>query len=315
MKQYHDLLQTILNDGDKIDTERTGVGTIATFGEQIKFDLRKGFPAVTTKKLAWRAVVSELIWFNKGSTDLNELRAILHGEENRFNREKRTIWDDNYNKQARGLGYKDGYMGEIYGAQWRNYGSCILTQKVDQHGWVVNANEYIRGVDQFKMVIKEVESSPQSRRLIVMGWNPKAVWGNDPHANTKTNQAALPPCHMLFQLNIVGDYIDLQWYQRSVDAFLGLPFNIASYALECHKFARILGKTPRYLVGALGNTHIYQNHVDQVKEQLSRDEYPLPTLWMNPKLKTLEDFENSIVDDFKLIDYQSHGTIKAPMAV
>lgn len=311
MKQYLNLLENILSEGDEIDTERTGTGTIATFGEQIKFDLRKGFPAITTKKLAWRGVISELIWFLQGSTNVHELRAILHGEENKFNLEKKTIWDDNYNKQAIDLGYDEGYMGQIYGGQWRNFGSGAY-RYITKRGTDYDPQ---KGIDQVKVIIEESKDNPQSRRLIVSAWNPKAIWDKQDDNDYITDIGALPPCHMLFQLNIVGDYIDLQWYQRSVDVFLGLPFNIASYGVLCHIFGRILNKTPRYLVGSLGNTHIYKNHISQCKEQLGRDPHLPPKLWINPELKTLEDFENSKVDDFKLIDYEHHSPLTGKMAV
>ena len=309
MKQYLDLVNHVLENGDSSD-DRTGVGTISTFGEQIKFDLRKGFPAVTTKKLAWKAVVSELIWFLKGSSNLYDLRAILHGEENRYHDGKKTIWDDNYNKQAIDLGYDEGYMGQIYGTQWRNFGSGEY-QHITKHG---TEHVPVKGLDQVRIIIEEAKVNPQSRRLIVSAWNPKAIW-NDDNNEVITDTAALPPCHMLFQINIVGDYIDLQWYQRSQDLFLGSVFNIASYATLLHIFGIILGKTPRFLVGSLGNTHIYNNHIDQCKEQIKREPYKLPELWINPELKTLEDFENSTVDDYKLIGYEHHPTIKADMAV
>lgn len=321
MKQYHDLLQRILDEGDVIDTERTGVGTIALFGEQLKFDMRKGFPAITTKKLAWKSVVSELIWFNKGSSNVNDLRAILHGEENRNNTDKKTIWDENYESQGKALGYSDGEMGDIYGVQWRGFGQAILTEIDEQHKVSQEHDYEISGVDQIQEVIAEAKRNPQSRRLLVSAWNPFVTFKTVDRRLAggayvyKTKQAALPQCHLLFQLNIVGDYIDLQWYQRSIDAFLGLPFNIASYGLQLHKFARILNKTPRYLVGALGNVHIYKNHVDQVKEQLTRNHFEAPTVWIDPELKTFEDFENSTVDQFELIDYKHHATIKAQMAV
>lgn len=309
MQQYHDLMQRILDEGDEISNERTGVGTIALFGEQLKFDMRDGFPAITTKKLAWKAVVSELLWFLKGSSNVNELRALLHGEENRLNPEKKTIWDANYEEQAVGLGYTDGEMGDIYGVQWRNFGKETL--KLENNHF----DEYeISGVDQVKLIIEEAKKNPGSRRLIVSAWNPKVVWGYNDDL-VYVNQAALPPCHMMFQLNIVDEFIDLQWYQRSVDTFLGLSFNIASYALLLHMFGRILGKTPRKLTGTFGNTHIYKNHIDQVELQLSRDHLSTPMLVMNPNLRTLEDFENAEVDDFRLNGLITHGPIKAKMAV
>lgn len=302
MKQYTDLLANILENGDLINTERTGVGTIAIFGETLKFNLQDGFPAVTTKKLAWKAVVSELIWFLRGSTNVNELREILHGSENKFNDKKFTIWDANYQKQGIDLGYENGELGMIYGSQWRNFGSGRINGIT------------IKGIDQVKEIINEASTNPSSRRLVVSAWNPKVIWDSDEHV-FKVDKAALPPCHMLFQINIVGDFIDLQWTQRSCDVFLGGSFNCASYGLLCHIFGRILNKKPRYLVAFIGNAHIYMNHIDQCKEQLTREHYDLPELWINPDLKTLEDFENSSIDDYKLINYKHHPTIKADMAV
>ena len=175
MKQYLNLMQHVLEHGEIDSEERTGVGTVCTFGEHIKFDLREGFPAVTTKKLAWKGVISELLWFIRGSSNLYELRAILHGEENRFNEEKTTIWDANYNKQAKDLGYTDGEMGPIYGSQWRNF----------------------NGVDQLKEMIELAKKDPSNRRLIISAWNPAEL-----------NKMTLPPCHYMYQINIKGDYID-----------------------------------------------------------------------------------------------------------
>lgn len=317
MKQYNQLIRKILNEGDNV-LDRTGVGTLSIFGEQIKFDLREGFPAVTTKKLAWKSVISELLWFLKGSTNVNELRAILHGEEHRFNEDKKTIWDANYNHQGKALGYTDGELGPVYGGQWRNRKDIVHTDSYDDSGDVLEAlgyekigydtyigeDFYERRIDQIKNLLERAETNPECRRLIVSAWNPA-----EQHLMT------LPPCHYGFQIRITGDYIDLLWTQRSVDTFLGLPFNIASYAALLTIFGRILGKTPRYLTGQLGDVHIYKNHLAQVTEQLSREEFPAPTLMISPGLKTLEDFENGTVGDFLLMDYQSHGALTAPMAV
>ena len=312
MQNYHDLLQRILDEGEEIDTERTGVGTIAIFGEVLKFDLSNGFPAITTKKLAWKSVVSELLWFLRGSSNVHELRAILHGEENRFNLEKKTIWDENYENQAKSLGYTDGEMGDIYGVQWRNFGRGEFYH-MDSNGF--GENHDVKGVDQIKEVLKEAAKNTSSRRLIVNAWNPRVIWDTDYDDNFEAKKAALPPCHYGFQLNIVNGRLDMLWVQRSVDSLLGLPFNIASYALLQHIFAQILGLKVGTLNGHLGNVHLYKNHIDQVKEQLSREHFPTPKLWINPDLKTLKDFENASVDDFKLIGYECHSAIKAPMAV
>jgi thymidylate synthase len=231
-----------------------------------------------------------------------------------MNWSKKTIWDANYQEQAVDLGYVNGEMGDIYGVQWRNFGKETLVLE-DESCKVTTYDEFpISGVDQVRLVINEAKKNPGSRRLIVNAWNPKVIWGyNDDYVTVK--QAALPPCHMMFQLRITNGELDLLWYQRSVDTFLGLPFNIASYGLLLHIFARILNLKPRKLVATLGDTHIYSNHVDQVKEQLTRKEFPAPELWINPDLQTLEDFEKASVDDFKLIGYEHHQAIKAEMAV
>lgn len=305
MKQYHNLLKKILADGEEINTERTGVGTIAIFGEQIKFDLRDGFPAVTTKKLAWKAVVSELLWFISGSDNLKVLKSILHGD---YDSEKKTIWDANYDTQGKELGYTNGFMGDIYGVQWRQFDRL---QAVAAGQIVVSP-----GIDQFKAVIEEAKKNPQSRRLLVTAWNPRSVW--EPHEDEEIDEGTkpvLPPCHYGFQINISNGYIDLLWTQRSVDAFLGLPFNIASYGLLLCIFGRILGYTPRYLTGQLGNTHIYQNHLDTVQLQLKNEPYPLPKLYIDSSIKDLDDVLMSSASDYMLDNYKHHATIKAEMAV
>lgn len=310
MKNYHDLIEEVLAYGEESD-DRTGVGTLSIFGSSLSFDLRAGFPAITTKKLAWKAVVSELIWFLSGSTNLYDLREILHGKQNRFNSDKKTIWDGNYNKQALELGYSDGEMGELYGAGWRDFGAIYLPEK-DEFGHDIKVR--IKGIDQVKSIIEEAKSNPSSRRLLVNAWNPSVIWN---HSNNRTTvkTAALPPCHFSFQLNIIGDFIDLCWYQRSVDVGTGLPFNIASYALLTHIFGIILGKTPRKLVGHMGNVHLYKNHIESAKIQISRQPYDYPILVINPELKTLDDFVNSAVSDFSLKGYNCHGPLNYPMAV
>lgn len=283
MREYLDLVNRVLKSGESSD-DRTGVGTTRVFGEIMKFDLRSGFPAITTKKLAWKSVVSELLWFLKGSTDVNELRAILHGEENRNNPEKGTIWDANYLKQAVDLGYDNGYLGPIYGYQWRNYNSS--------------------GIDQVADLLEEASINPESRRLLVTAWNPQQV-----------HEQALPPCHYGFQVIVRGEYIDLLWNQRSMDVFLGAGFNIASYGLLLEIFARILGKKAGYLTSLIGDCHIYNNHMDQLAIQLDREPKELPELWINPDLKTLEDFENATIEDFKLLKYSHWPALLGKMAV
>ena len=311
MKQYLDLLHKILKEGDEVDSERTGVGTIALFGEMMKFDLREEFPAITTKKLAFKSGTAELLWFLRGSTNLYDFRALIHGEENRFNDEKKTFWDGNYYKQAIDLGYTDGEMGDIYGSQWRNFGGGEATFYDSDYGM---EKHIVKGVDQVRAIIEEAKVNPQSRRLMVNAWNPKVIWESD-DSIVSSKKAALPPCHYEFQINIVDEFIDLKFSMRSNDFFLGNPLNLYFYGALLHVFARILGYTPRYLVAFLGNVHVYKNHVDQCITQLERTPYDSPKLWINPELKTLEDFEKATVDDFKLIGYEHHPTIKADMAV
>lgn len=319
MKELNQLYRKILNEGEKV-IDRTQVGTLAIFGEQIKFNLLEGFPAVTAKKLAWKSVVSELLWFLKGSTNVNELRALLHGEEHRFNYDKKTIWDANYEVQGKALGYTDGELGPVYGGQWRGRRDMIVDDSYQSDAHEIELelmgyrkvgydtyeghNFYERRIDQVKNLLDRAATNPECRRMIVSAWNPA-----EQHLMT------LPPCHYGFQIRITGDYIDLLWTQRSVDSFLGLPFNIASYGLLLAIFGRILKKTPRYLTGQLGDTHIYLNHTEQVLEQLSREPLTAPKLWIHPSLRTLEDFENASVSDFELEGYESHAAIKAPMAV
>ena len=284
-QQYLNLLDEILTNGQE-HIDRTNVGTISLFGEQIKCDMRKEFPIITTKKINFNAVAAELLWFLKGSANVNELRELTFGEENSRNENKKTIWDANYDNQAKALGYTNGYLGPIYGKQWRDFNDS--------------------GLDQIKNVINEAKENPSSRRLLVSAWNPLQI-----------KDMALPPCHYGFQLNIDDEFIDLSWTQRSVDCVLGLPFNITSYAILLSIFARILDKTPRFLVGQLGNVHIYNNHIENAKIQLEREPFSTEntTLQINPKLKTLEDFENATIDDFIIVNYRHHPALKAPMAV
>ncbi len=276
MKQYHDLLEDILNNGEVKD-DRTGVGTISVFGRQLRFDLTVGFPAVTTKKLAWKSVVSELLWFIEGSGDERRLAEILHGSRDI---ERSTIWTGN--AQAAYWAPKaryDGDLGRVYGVQWRDW----------------------RGVDQLSNLIEGIKTDPNGRRHIITAWNVDEL-----------DNMALPPCHVLAQFYVSNGKLSCHMYQRSVDVFLGLPFNIASYALLTHMIAQVCDLKVGELIISTGDTHIYSNHVEQVKEQLSREEYPLPLLFLDPKIKNIDKF---IMDDILLFDYQSHGTIKADMAV
>jgi thymidylate synthase len=276
MKQYHELLEDILNNGEVKD-DRTGVGTISVFGRQLRFDLSKGFPAITTKKLAWKSVVSELLWFVEGSGDERRLAEILYGSRDT---ERSTIWTGNaqaayWTPKAR----YDGDLGRVYGVQWRDW----------------------RGVDQLSNLIEGIKTDPNGRRHIITAWNVDEL-----------DKMALPPCHVLAQFYVSNGKLSCHMYQRSVDVFLGLPFNIASYALLTHMIAQVCDLKVGELIISTGDTHIYSNHVDQVKEQLSREEYPLPILFVNPEIKDVDKFS---MDDILLFDYQSHGTIKADMAV
>lgn len=285
MRGYHDLLEHVLEHGERREN-RTGVDTIGVFGTQNKFDLREGFPAMTTKKLAWRAVVGELLWFMEGSTDERRLAEITF-EKTRFDlHDRRTIWTDNADHQGKALGhfqspiYKE--LGPIYGKQWRDF----------------------NGVDQLAQLIDDINSNPYSRRHILTAWNPSQL-----------NMMALPPCHVLsqFYVNNAGE-LSCQLYQRSCDLFLGAPFNIASYALLTHIIARLTNTTPGILIYTLGDAHIYANHLEAVEEQLSREPRPLPALVM-PEFKTLNDVLACRVSDFKLENYNPYPTIKAEMAV
>ncbi len=290
MKQYHDQLHQILTKGD-IRKDRTGVGTKSIFGMQARYDLRSGFPAVTTKRLAWRAVVAELLWFLEGSTDERRLAEIQYGTRDPA---KQTIWTANALNQAVALGYpvNDDYrqLGPIYGKQWRDWGSDMY--RGGDH------------CDQITSLIKSIKHQPDSRRHILTAWNV----GDVP-------DMALPPCHLLVQFYVSNsNQLSCQLYQRSADMFLGVPFNIASYSLLTHIIAQLTGLEVGEFVHTLGDAHVYLNHVDQVHEQLGRQERNLPELEM-PKFKTLDDVLKSTVDDFKLVGYDPHPTIRAEMAV
>jgi len=282
MKQYHDLLQDILQNGESRD-DRTGVGTISVFGRQLRFDLGSGFPAITTKKLAWKACVGELLWFLEGSNDERRLAEITHGSKEG----KVTIWTPNamapYWKPKAKF---EGDLGRVYGVQWRKW---------ESPRWGVP-------VDQVEKVIDSLKNDPHSRRHIISAWNVGEL-----------DQMALPPCHVMSQYYVSKDKkLSCHMYQRSVDVFLGLPFNIASYALLTHMIAQVCGLGVGELIISTGDTHIYSDHIEQVKEQLARTEYPLPTLYLNPIVTDIDKFTMS---DIRLDNYQSHDSIKAKMAV
>lgn len=283
MKHYHDQLEQIIREGE-VRTDRTGIGTKSIFGMQTRYRLGIGFPAVTTKKLAWRAVVSELLWFLEGSTDERRLAEILHGTRDPS---KRTIWTDNALKQGAALGYAPTddvrELGPVYGRQFRN----------------------VNGVDQVTQLIQQLRHDPMSRRHIIDLWRVDEIkW------------MALPPCHMMMQYYVSTDgRLSGQMYQRSADMFLGVPFNIASEALLIHILAQICGLKVGEFVHTIGDAHVYLNHMDQVEEQLSRPIRQLPELVM-PPFKNIDNMlEECIVDDFKLVGYNPHPTIKAEMAI
>jgi len=287
---YLNALKNILENGDD-RPDRTGVGTRSIFGLQMRFDLTEGFPAITTKKLAWKACVSELLWFIEGSGDENRLKEILHGE--RYS-EKKTIWSDNasapywVNKR---LQRHPGDLGRVYGVQWRRWRKPLV--RINK---VVLQNH-----DQLLELIDGIKNDPYSRRHIITAWNPGEL-----------DLMALPPCHMMAQFYVNNGRLSCQMYQRSADMFLGVPFNIASYALFTHMLAQVCNLEVGDLIITIGDAHIYNNHFDQVKEQLLRDPLPLATLQLNTEISVITEFE---MEDIELCDYQSHEAIKAPMAV
>ena len=277
MKTYLQLLQDILDKGSRKE-DRTGTGTISLFGYQMRFDLSEGFPCVTTKKLHLRSIIHELLWFLKGETNVAYL-----------NENGVTIWDE--------WADEEGNLGPVYGAQWRN--------------WVAPDGRHI---DQVKQVLEDLRNRPDSRRHIVSAWNPAVLPDEtrSPQANARAGLQALPPCHMMFQFHVANGKLSCQMYQRSADVFLGVPFNIASYSLLTMMMAQVLDLEPGDFVICLGDVHIYLNHLEQVRTQLSRDTFPLPVMKINPDKKDLFSFEYG---DFDLQNYQCHPGIKAPIAV
>lgn len=310
MKQYLDLLQDILDNGEQKD-DRTGTGTISVFGRSIKFDLRRGFPAVTTKKLAWKAVVSELLWFIEGSGDEGRLREILYGSRDAKTDKgihKKTIWSDNANAEYwKAKSEFPGDLGRVYGVQWRHWAGKVIKAEPEfthvHDSRLVGAVNIERAeIDQLDNLIKGLMNDPNGRRHILTAWNPGEL-----------DQMALPPCHVMSQFYVnKNKELSCHMYQRSVDVFLGLPFNIASYALLTHLLAQVCGLKVGELIISTGDTHIYSNHVEQVKEQLSRTPLTLPTLFTNPPILDITKFT---MDDIHLEDYKSYDTIKAEMAV
>jgi thymidylate synthase len=287
---YLDALRNILMNGDD-RPDRTGVGTRSIFGLQLRFDLSESFPAVTTKKLAWRSVVSELLWFIEGSGDESRLKEILHGSRTS---EKSTIWTDN--SQApywvnRKLKRSIGDLGRIYGVQWRRWRKPII--RINK---VVLQNH-----DQLLELITGIKDDPYGRRHIISAWNPGEI-----------DLMALPPCHVMSQFYVSNGKLSCHMYQRSADMFLGVPFNIASYALFTHMLAQVCNLTVGELIICVGDAHIYNNQIEQVKEQLTRKPFPLPSLKLNPDISAITDFG---MEDIELVDYESHSAIAMPMAV
>lgn len=281
MKQYIELMKHVMENGED-RSDRTGVGTRSIFGHQMRFDLEKGFPLLTTKKVFLRGIIEELLWFLRGETHVASLQE-----------KKVKIWDAWATAEECGrFGRPEGELGPIYGHQWRNFGA---TQNED--------GSYKRdGVDQIQGIIDTIRSNPASRRLLVSGWNPK-----------EANQVSLPPCHTLFQFYVQGNgRLSCQLYQRSADLLIGIPFNVASYALLTQMIAKVCGLRVGDFIHSFGDVHIYSNHFEQVELQLSRELRELPTMEIVRDVANLEDFR---VEDFRLSGYRPHPRIRASVAV
>lgn len=292
-----DILENGVDAGD-----RTGTGTRSVFGRQVRFDLSQGFPAMTTKKLQWEGVVSELLWFLEGSTDERRLAELRYGKYREELTDKRTIWTDNADAQGKALGYVNSdhlkELGPVYGAQWRTWRFDHLTERGRERGFV----------DQIENVIEALKRDPYGRRHLVSAWNVAEV-----------DRMSLPPCHYSYQFYVRDNKLSCLWNQRSVDVFLGLPFNIASYALLTHIIARECGFEVGELIGNLGDTHIYLNHFDQVQQQLEREHLTLPVLGIDVSFDLTRGLKRGFnLEDaklFQLLGYVAHPPIKAKMAV
>ncbi|MBL39351.1 MAG: thymidylate synthase [Xanthomonadales bacterium] len=277
MKVYHDLLEHVLSNGVR-KSDRTGTGTLSVFGYQMRFDLDEGFPLVTTKKVHLRSIIHELLWFIRGETNVGYLNE--HGV---------SIWDE--------WADESGDLGPIYGKQWRS--------------WPDPAGGEI---DQLDAIVERIRRRPDSRRHVISAWNPTTLPDErmSPAENVAHGRMALAPCHTMFQFWVAEGRISLQLYQRSADCFLGVPFNIASYALLLMMVAQVTGLKAHEFIHTFGDAHLYLNHLEQARTQLERTPFELPQMRLNPERKRLEDFE---FDDFELVGYQSHPPIKAPIAV
>ena len=277
MKTYLNLLRHILDHGTT-KSDRTGTGTISVFGHQMRFDLAQGFPAVTTKKLHFKSIIHELLWFLDGDTNIRYL-----------NENGVRIWDD--------WATEGGELGPVYGAQWRN--------------WIAPDG---RRIDQISQLLADLRNRPDSRRHIISAWNTALLpdESHSPKENAAMGLQALPPCHTMFQFHVADGKLSCQMYQRSADVFLGVPFNIASYSLLTMMIAQVVGLEPGDFVHTFGDVHIYLNHLEQVETQLSREPFPLPAMKINPERRDLFDFR---YEDFELAGYQYHPAIRAPIAV
>lgn len=308
MKQYLDLLKDILENGNERE-DRTGVGTISVFGRQLRFKMSDGFPAVTTKSLAWRAVISELLWFLEGSTNEHRLAEIKNDNKpysELTEKERKTIWTLNAENQGVALGYKDGELGPVYGKQWSKWKKITIEPMRDFFGGFCGNTFRTVEINQIENIIKEIKENPTSRRLLVSAWNVAEL-----------DEMALPPCHYAFQFYVDGDKLSLMWNQRSIDSACGLPFNIASYGLLLHIIAKLTNKIPHELIGNLGDCHIYKNHIDGVREQIKRTPHKLPTLKLpDVNLTDLDSYLKQVkTSDFILENYQHDPKIIYPMAV
>ena len=295
MKTYLESLKFVLDTG-KVRDDRTGTGTIGVFGMQSRYNLSLGFPAVTTKKLAFKACLGELLWFIEGSGDERRLAEILHGTRDAG---KKTIWTDNAGADYwRPKAKFDGDLGRVYGVQWRHWQTTDTEYLRNADGKELVRN---KEVDQLQQLITGIKADPYGRRHILSAWNPGEL-----------TAMALPPCHCFAQFYVSDGRLSCQMYQRSCDMCLGVPFNIASYSLLTHLIAQVCNLEVGEFVHVLGDAHIYLNHVEQVKEQCQREPLPAPQLWLNPEVKDITKFT---MNDIRLDNYTSHSAISAPMAV